>query len=142
MVNMVEQKMITEAEFQLIPLTNQVRQFVEKSGIQDGLVFVITAHTTSGIMVNENLSCLHTDIEELMEKLVPTVQPYAHAHFLPSYGATGGNAPGHLKSMLCGNHAVLPVRNGKIVCGKAQDIYFAEFDGPQQRTYFIQVQGE
>lgn len=74
--------------------------------------------------------------------MIPTVHDYAHSHFLPSYGATGGNAPGHLKSMLCGNHAVFPIQDGEIQCGMAQDIFFAEFDGPQMRHYFIQVQGE
>ena len=77
-----------------------------------------------------------------MERMVPTVYPYAHSHFLPSYGATGGNAPGHLKSLLAGNHAVLPVMDGKLYCGRAQDIYFAEFDGVQSRKVFITVMGE
>ena len=48
-----------------------------------------------------------------LEGLVPTRDVYAHAHFLPSYGATGGNSPGHIKSMLVGNHCVLPVQGGR-----------------------------
>jgi secondary thiamine-phosphate synthase enzyme len=142
MVKMMEKKYITEKEFQLIPVTQVVRDFVAESGIQNGVVFVITSHTTTGITVNENLSCLYSDIEETLERLIPTNYPYAHAHFLPSYGATGGNAPGHLKSLLCGNHAVLPIKDGVIQCGFAQDIYLAEFDGPQVRRIFVQVQGE
>ena len=35
---------------------------------------------------------MEIDIEEMLERMVPTVYPYAHSHFLPSYGATGGNA--------------------------------------------------
>lgn len=142
MIKMIEKTCISEKEFQLIPVTQEVCDFVKESGIQNGVVFVITSHTTSGIMVNENLDCLYTDIEETLERLIPTNFPYAHSHFLPSYGATGGNAPGHLKSMLCGNHCVLPIKDGVIQCGFAQDIYFAEFDGPQVRRMFIQVQGE
>lgn len=142
MVKMIECKFITEKEFQLISVKQKMLDFVAESGIQNGVVFVITSHTTNSIMVNENLDCLYTDIEETLERLVPTVQDYAHSHFLPSYGATGGNAPGHLKSMLCGNHAVFPIKDGKVQCGFAQDVYLAEFDGPQQRRIFIQVQGE
>jgi thiamine phosphate synthase YjbQ (UPF0047 family) len=44
--------------------------------------------------------------------------------------------------MLCGNHTVMVIENGKLECGKAQDVYFAEFDGPQTRNIFIQIQGE
>ncbi|MDY3918346.1 MAG: secondary thiamine-phosphate synthase enzyme YjbQ [Candidatus Limivivens sp.] len=142
MVKMIEKYYMADKEFQLIPITQDVRDFVAESGIQNGVVFVITSHTTAGITVNENLDCLMVDIEETMERLIPTVYPYAHAHFLPSYGATGGNAPGHLKSMLCGNHCVFPIKEGKVQCGFAQEIYFAEFDGPQKRRVYIQVQGE
>lgn len=142
MVKMTKLDLLTEKEFQLISVKDAMLDFVKKSGIQNGVVFVITAHTTSGILVNENLKCLYTDIESTLDRLVPTVQDYAHSHFLPSYGATGGNAPGHLKSMLCGNHAVFPIQNGEVQSGMAQDVFFAEFDGPQMRHLFIQVQGE
>lgn len=142
MVEMKEVSYITEKEFQLIRITKEVDEFVSNSTIQNGVVHVITEHTTSGILVNENLPCLFEDIEETLERLIPKNHPYAHAHFLPSYGATGGNAPGHLKSMLCGNHAVFVVENGKIKRRFAQDIFFAEFDGPQRRTLIFHVMGE
>ncbi|MFR3755295.1 MAG: YjbQ family protein [Enterocloster sp.] len=60
---------ITEKEFQLIPVTQVVRDFVAESGVQNGVVFVITSHTTTGITVNENLDCLYADIEETLERL-------------------------------------------------------------------------
>ncbi len=129
-------------EFELIKITDEVRGFAENSGIQNGIVYVIVAHTTAGIMVNENLPCLERDIEAKLEELVPLHHDYAHSHFLPSYGAIGGNAPGHLKSMLCGNHCVIPLINGKLVLGSAQDVYLAEFDGVQLRKVFIEVMGE
>lgn len=142
MIKTYKEKVITHKEFEMIPITDLVKDRVSKAKIQSGLVFVITAHTSSGIIVNENLPCLMTDIEETLERLVPLNHDYAHSHFLLSYGATGGNAPGHLKSMLCGNHTVMIVENGKLECGNAQDIYFAEFDGPQTRNIYIQIQGE
>lgn len=90
----------------------------------------------------KSLECLEIDIEETLDRLIPTNAAYAHSHFLPTYGATGGNAPGHLKSMLCGNHCVLPVKEGEILFGKAQEIYFVEFDGVQLRKIHIEVMGE
>lgn len=132
----------TRAEFQMIKITEDVRAFVEESGVTNGLCAVITAHTTTGIMVNEGLECVETDIEETLERLVPKDAPYAHAHFLPSYGATGSNSPSHLKSMLSGNSCLFVVQNGQIVQGDAQDVYLAEFDGPKARKVHIQVIGE
>ena len=142
MVEFTKVKKCSTKEFELIKITDDVRQFVAQSKIKNGVVYVILSHTTAGIMVNESLPCLEKDIEATLEDLVPLHKNYAHSHFLPSYGATGGNAPGHLKSLLCGNHAVLPIKDGVIQCGFAQDIYLAEFDGPQVRKIFIQVQGE
>ena len=70
-----------------------MRQFVAQSKIKNGVVYVILSHTTAGIMVNESLPCLEKDIEATLEDLVPLHKNYAHSHFLPSYGAIGGNAP-------------------------------------------------
>jgi secondary thiamine-phosphate synthase enzyme len=133
---------LTRSEVELVNITKDVHDFVAHSGIKDGLVAVITTHTTTGILVNENLECVGIDIEEALDRLIPKDAPYAHAHFLPSYGATGNNSAGHLKSMLVGNHCAFPVMDGKIICGSAQDIFLAEFDGPQRRNIYIEVIGE
>ena len=127
---------------QFIKITDDVHAAVEASGVTDGLVAVITAHTTCGIIVNEGLPCIEKDIATMLEEMVPLNAPYAHAHFLPSYGATGNNSQGHLKSTLVGNSCMFPVIGGKVVCGGAQDIYLVEFDGPQKRKVFVEVIGE
>ena len=129
-------------EFEMVKITDRVKEAVAESGIQNGLVFVISLHTTTAIMINESLPCVEKDIETTLERLVPTDGDYIHTQMLPSYGTCSGNAPGHLKSMLCGNHCVLPVADGKMACGSAQDIYFVEFDGLKVRKYTIQVMGE
>ena len=123
-------------------ITDEVHGIVEKSPVKNGLVLVVTAHTTTGIIVNEVLPCVETDIGDMLTRNVPCDAPYAHAHFLPSYGATGNNSTGHLKSLLCGNHCVFPVKDGRIICGGAQDIYLVEFDGPQTRKVYVEVFGD
>ena len=115
---------------------------MEESGVRNGVVFIISAHTTTSIMINESLPCVEKDIEIMLDRLVPADGDYVHTRMLHSYGTCSGNAPGHLKSMLCGNHMVLPVQDGKLVSGAAQDIYFVEFDGLKVRRCFIQVMGE
>ena len=68
--------------------------------------------------------------------------PIYHNHYLRSYGTIGGNAPGHLKSLLTGNHCVFPVVEGRVKLGSAADIYFCEYDGIKNRKYMIYVMGE
>lgn len=139
-LEMIHHQSMAPEEF--FNITAQVHEIVKNSGIRNGLVAVITAHTTTGILVNESLPCVETDLNDMFNNLVPLDAPYAHAHFLPTYGATSNNSQGHLKSALSGNHCLFPVIDGKIVCGGAQDIYLVEFDGPQLRKVFVEVMGE
>jgi len=129
-------------DIEMIKLTDTVKDIVVNSGIKNGIVSVITAHTTTGITVNEGLECLETDIVDTLKRLVPDDYPYTHAHFLPTYGRTSANATGHLRGMLLGNSCSFPVENGKVLLGAAQDIYLAELDGPQKRKVFVSVIGE
>ena len=136
------QEIASRQEFEMVKITEQVQKDVAASGITAGVVFVISMHTTTAIMINESLPCVEKDIELTLERLIPTDGDYVHTHMLPSYGTCSGNAPGHLKSMLCGNHCVLPVIDGKAAGGSAQDIYFVEFDGLKIRKYTVQLMGE
>lgn len=125
-----------------INITKEVEDHVTSSGINNGVVFIITAHTTTGIAVNEALECLQSDMYDLLWRLVPENLNYAHSRMLHSYGTTAGNPTGHLRSHLTGNHAIFPVQNGKLLKGGAQEIFLCEFDGAQSRKIYIQVIGE
>ena len=123
-------------------ITPQVREILAKSGIQNGMLTVVTKHTTTGITVNEALECLESDIAAFLERLIPEDYPYSHARMLRDYGSTAGNATGHLKAHITGNHCHFPVINGEMAAGGAQEIYFCEFDGPAHRIIHVAIQGE
>jgi len=135
-------KIQTEKPVQAINITSIVERVVEESGVKDGLVNIMSLHTTSGICVTEGLSCLEEDIFSFLDKLAPEEGNYHHARYLDSYGRLGINAHAHLKSILTGMNAFFPVQDGKMVISKRQTIYFLEFDGPLQRTFCVQVLGE
>lgn len=126
---------------EMIVLTSQVERIIAESNIRDGMVTVITKHTTTGITVNEALECLESDIQTALSLFAPEDRPYSHARMLRDYGSTAGNPTGHLKAMLTGNHCHFMIQNGEMVRGGAQDIYFCEFDGPAQRTVLVLVEG-
>lgn len=133
---------LSRKHFDLVKITGEFCRVVENSGINAGVAFAITAHTTTGITVNESLECLESDIEKFMESLVQDDGTWAHAHWLPTYGRTSANITGHLRSLVTGNHCVFPVTDGKVNVGAAQDIYLTEYDGPQNREITIVVMGE
>jgi secondary thiamine-phosphate synthase enzyme len=141
-IKLKEVSICASKEFELIKITDSVREFVEESGVKNGLVHVITEHTTTGITVNESLPCVEEDLMDTLDRMFPEDYPYHHNHYLPSYGTIGGNAPGHLKSLVTGNHCVFPVADGKLRLGGAADIYFAEYDGIKNRKYMLHIMGE
>ena len=107
-------------------ITPKVLDIVKRSGVQNGIVTVLTKHTTTGVTVNEALECLESDIENFLGRLIPEDYPYSHARMLRDYGSTAGN----------------PVIDGEMVRGGAQEIYFCEFDGPAHRTINVIIQEE
>ena len=132
-------RLLTKQYNQMICISSEIQAIVKKSGIQNGLITIQTMHTTTGIMMNEQLECLESDIAVFLERLVPEGYPYSHARMLHDYGSTAGNATGHLKAHITGNHCHFPVVNGEMEAGGAQEIYFCEFDGPRNRKVIIKV---
>ena len=63
-----EVSICAEKEFELIRITDPVREFVAQTGVKNGVVYVITEHTTTGIMVNESLPCVEKDIMETLDR--------------------------------------------------------------------------
>lgn len=137
-----EELICADKEYQLLKITPKVRDFIKDSGISNGICYVISEHTTTGIMVNESLPCVEKDVLECLDGLVPDDYPYNHNHYLPSYGTIGGNAPGHLKSLLTGMSVAFPIIGGELKLGHASDIYFCEYDGIKNRHYMIYLMGE
>jgi secondary thiamine-phosphate synthase enzyme len=117
-----------------IDITPRVKAAITRAKIGDGIVAVSVAHTTAAVFVNENADPdVQKDLLTALERAVPRDAKYAHAE---------GNGPAHIKTVLIGNSVTLPIRDGAIALGTWQGIYFAELDGPRERTATITVIGD
>lgn len=125
-----------------IDITGRVEDVVQKSGVRNGFVNILTAHTSSGLLVTEGIPCLEEDILTHFARVFPEDADYHHHRYLDYDGRLGFNAEAHLKSVLGGIQCIFPIENGSIVKGSRQTIYFMEYDGPLERTCFVQVLGE
>ena len=135
-------RILTKQYVELDVITPQVEQIVAESGVKNGMVTVMTKHTTTGVTVNEALECLESDIEVALSLFAPEDRPYSHARMLRDYGSPAGNPTGHLKALLTGNHCHFLIQDGEIIRGGAQDVYFCEFDGPASRNILVMVEGQ
>ncbi len=129
-------------EQELIDITPEVVRVVAETGVREGMVNVLTMHTSSGIIVTEGLPCLEEDVVNHLSRLCPSEGDYLHRRYLDIDGRIGFNADAHLKSVLGGISACFPITGGQMVKGGRQTIYFAEYDGPLSREYVVQVLGE
>ncbi len=135
-------KLQTRKSEEAINITAKVEETVQKSGVKNGMVNVMTSHTSSGLLVTEGIPCLEEDILTHFSRLFPEDENYHHRRYLDYDGRLGFNADAHLKSVMGGIHCVFPIEDGKLVRGSRQTIYFVEYDGPLERMYYVQVIGE
>ncbi|NLS75906.1 MAG: YjbQ family protein [Chloroflexi bacterium] len=142
MIKLTKLTVQTRRSQELVDVTDEVERVVAESGVGEGLVYVMTSHTSSGVLVTEGLECLERDVVAHLERLAPDQGDYWHNRYLDIDGRLGFNAGAHLKGVISGYFAYFPISGGKIVKGGRQRVYFAEYDGPLSREYYVQVIGE
>jgi len=120
---------VTKERVIAVDITKEIEQIVRKSGITEGLCFLHVPHTTAGVFVNERDDpAVAIDIMETLDRVIPREGKYRHAE---------GNSDSHVKSVLVGSSATVPIVGGWLSMGRWQGIFFAEFDGPRTRTVGI-----
>ena len=86
-------------EFEMVKITDQVEKDVAASGITAGVVFVISMHTTTAIMINESLPCVEKDIELTLKNEQGTTKVVKNAG-MEILGAAFREVPQELKKQL------------------------------------------
>lgn len=123
--------MIATKKEGLYPITSQVRHVVAESKVQSGICIVYCPHTTAGITINENADPdVVTDMLLGLDKAYPDRDDFLHRE---------GNSSAHLKSSAVGVSQTILIEDGNLLLGVWQGIYFCEFDGPRNRTYYVKV---
>ncbi|MGM0607796.1 MAG: secondary thiamine-phosphate synthase enzyme YjbQ [Candidatus Muiribacteriota bacterium] len=126
----------TDERYDILNITENVKQEVKNSDIKEGFCLVYPLHTTSGIFINDIDSSLVEDIKDFMKKLVPRQGEYRHN------GPDEENADGHIRQLLAGHHITLPVSEGNLYMGKWQTVYYAEYDGQRPKNILIKIIGQ
>ena len=108
----------------LIDITTLVKDVVERSEIDNGLVNVYAQGATGAIMIQENWDeSVQTDVVNLLRQLIP--------RGVWLHDAQDGNGDAHLKSGVIGPSETIPLIDGQLGLSTWQNIFFCEFDGPR-----------
>ena len=122
----------TANQSEIVDITSVVEQYVQESGIENGICLVSSLHTTTALIINEADDALLNDVLELMERIVPRGAGYGHDR-------GDGNAHAHLRAALLGSSVVIPVENGRLDLGTWQRVLFIELDGPRKRKISLRL---
>jgi len=127
-----EHTISTKSAQQMSKITNMVREDIAKSGVKDGIIVVFSPHTTAGFTINENADpdVVH-DMLMGFEEIFPTNQSF--------YRHMEGNSHAHMKTTMVGPSQTLILKDGQILFGIWQDLYFCEFDGPRNRHFYVKI---
>ncbi|HDO19156.1 MAG TPA: YjbQ family protein [Thermoplasmatales archaeon] len=116
---------------ELIDITEDVQRIIDECNVRNGIVIVYVPHTTAAVTVNEGADKdVQRDTIATLNRLIPREGGYRHAE---------GNSDAHIKSSLLGASQTILIRNGKLLLGTWQRIFFFEGDGPRTRRVIVEV---
>ncbi|NLP23823.1 MAG: YjbQ family protein [Syntrophomonadaceae bacterium] len=125
-------KLTTGKHDQMLDITAQVQNIITQEQVQEGIALVYCPHTTAAITINEN-----ADPDVVHDIMLRLEEMYPWNHPRDRHGE--GNSAAHLKASTLGSSELIPITAGCLVLGTWQGIYFCEFDGPRQRTFYVKV---
>lgn len=122
----------TSERYQLVSITDEVRNAVREARIEEGLCIISSTHTTAAVTINED-----------HDRDVPRDLAAASRAFLDAldvrFEHAEGNSDSHFLTSLFGQSQTLLVRGSEPDLGRWQGIFLAEFDGPRSRTVTVAV---
>jgi len=99
----------------VIDVTARVRAFASEVG-GDGLLHLFLPHATAGLALMETGSGSEGDLEDLLERLLPRDDRYAHRH------GSVGHGGDHLLPVVVPSTLTLAVEDGNLVLGTWQSV--------------------
>lgn len=145
-------------------VTEQAKEAVKASGIQNGLLTVYSQHTTCTVIIQEQSDDVNyfgtqlilQDMVNGLSKLFPTCETEGqYLHPGPMHIRIAGeereeeawwslNTDAHLRSVMLGRTVTIPVIDGEAQLGEFGRIYFGDFDQvrARERTVRISVLGD
>lgn len=139
-------------------VTAQVREIVERSKIQNGIVVVYSHHTTCSVITQEcafdysmtGLETLQQDLVDVFEEWIPTCHregQYLHPGpkalmFAAEHGEDARgchNTDAHLRSSIIGRNVTVVLIDGQMDLGDFGFIHFIDWDQTRARKRTVQV---
>ena len=124
----------------LYEITDRATAFVDKAGVETGLLTVFVRHTSCSLVIQENADPdVRRDLEEFFRRLVP---PSDNPSMRWVVHTTEGpdDMPAHIKAALTAVSLSVPVTSGRLALGTWQGLYLFEHrDRPHRREIVLHL---
>jgi len=145
-VNMRRLVLETTEPIQLLDITDDVAATVRASGVRDGIVTVISRHTTAAVRIQEAEPLLLEDLVGFLRRLAPANVHYQHNDFRirthHMHEDESPNGHSHCLQFILGSSESVPIQDGELLLGEWQRLFLVELDGPRpKREVLIQTVG-
>jgi secondary thiamine-phosphate synthase enzyme len=128
-------RLSTQGDGQVVDITDGVARIVATAGVERGLVTAFAVGSTVAITTMEHEPGGVSDLQALLERLIPAAGDYAHNRLNHD-----SNSHAHLRAALIGPSATIPVVGGRMTLGTWQQLVLIDFDDrPRERTITVQV---
>ena len=116
----------------------EVLAWVERQGMDEGLLTLFCRHTSASLLVQENAAPdARADLERYFARIAPEGAGYAHDDEGPD------DMPAHLRSALTQTQLAIPLADGRMRLGTWQGIYLFEHRrDPSPREIALHLIGE
>lgn len=107
---------------EIINITHQIAELVEKAQVTTGLCHVFLHHTSASLILCENIDhIVQRDLEAFMQRLVPDGDPlFQHVAEGPD------DMPSHIRTVLTQSFLSIPITQKRLALGTWQGIYLWE----------------
>jgi len=124
----------------LSEFTEEVRAFVKKSGVSDGLLTLFVLHTSCSIVIQENADPdVRRDLAEFFRRLAPHSDDPS-MRWITHRTEGPDDMPAHLKAAVLPTTLSIPITEGRLALGTWQGIYLFEHrDAPHTRRVIAHI---
>ena len=129
----------SKGENDMIDVTEEIENAVQKSGLRNGLVTVFVSGSTGAVTTIEHEAGLLKDFPAMLERVAPkNGVTYEHDEAWHD-----GNGHSHLRASIIGPSLTIPLADGRLALGTWQQIVFVELDiRARLRKLVVQILGE
>lgn len=124
---------------QIENVTERIRDFLNESGLNAGIVTLFVKHTTASIMIFEDEPGLREDTKAIWNQLIPANPEWQHN----TRNAGEDNGHSHLRGQIQGQSLTIPFTDQMLMLGQWQQIVVVDFDTcARRRDIIVQIIGE